>query len=75
MVPKVNSAKKSTGNKSPDHDRSGNNLKNDKEVVDNMKKYIKQKTLGWKQTTNDTTKWPYKRSPTHKSNRNADQAS
>lgn len=45
---KVNSAKKSQGNKSPNQQDRGNNLNNDKEVVDNMKKYVKQKTLGWK---------------------------
>ena len=29
--------------------------------------YNRQKTLGWKENNHDTTQWPFKRSPTHKS--------
>ena len=43
-------------------------MKNDKEVVGNMKAYIRQKTYGWKEKTNhDSSRWPFKRSPTNKS--------
>ena len=41
--------------------------KKDEEVIANMKEYNRQRTHGWKQTNHDTTKWPFKRSPTHKS--------
>jgi hypothetical protein len=51
--------------------RITNIQKDDDQVVSNMKAYVRQKTLGWKQTNHDTTRWPFRRSPTNKS-RNGD---
>ena len=50
--------------------------KKDATVIAEMKAYNRQRTLGWKQNNHDTTRWPFKRSPTHKSrNGNGDQES
>ena len=32
-----------------------------------MKEYTRQRTHGWKQNNHDTTRWPFRRSPTQKS--------
>jgi len=50
-----------------EHSHSRVSNKNDEAVVANMKAYNRQKTLGWKQNKHDTTRWPFQRSPTHKS--------
>ena len=50
-----------------DNSQSRISHKKDQEVVANMKAYNRQRTLGWKQNNHDTTRWPFRRSPTHKS--------